>query len=161
MIVELVDRSRRAEPLEVFRRSAGMEMQREQLALNEIGLDRLAQADGDVGLAHGEVELFLGGDQRDADFRIKIEKLAEPRCQPMHADARCRRHPQLAVRPFTAVGELGAGGLELHEHFVRGGAQEFALLGEDEAARVAVEQRHAELGLERRDLPRHRRLRQA
>ena len=138
-----------------------MEMQREQLALDEVGLDRLAQPDGDVGLAHREIELFLGGDQRDADLRIEIEKLAEPRRQPMHADAGRRGHPQLAVRPFAAVGQLGARGFELHEHFMRGSAQQLALLGEDQPARMAMEQRHAELRLERRNLARHRRLRQA
>ena len=137
-----------------------MEPHREQLALDQVGLRRQAQSDRHVGLAHGEVELLVGGDQRDVDVGIKLDELAQPGSEPMHADARRRRHPQFAVRPLAAVGQLCARGFELHEHVVRGVMQEFALLGEDESAGVAVKQRHAELLLERRHLPRHRRLRQ-
>ena len=43
---------------------------------------------------------------------------------------------------------------------MRGVVEQLALLGEDEPAGVAVEQRHAEFLFERRYLPRHRRLRQ-
>ena len=64
------------------------------------------------------------------------------------------------LRPLAAVGQLGARRLELHEHVVRGAVEQFALLGEDQPARVAVKQRDAELLLERAHLPRHRRLRQ-
>ena len=126
-----------------------MEMHREQFALDQVGLRRLAQADGDVGLAHGEIELFVGGDQRDVDVGIKIEEFAEPRREPVHADAGRGGDFQFAVRPLAAVGELGARGLQLHEHFVRGAVEQFALLGEDQPARMAVEQRHGKLGFER------------
>ena len=161
VLVELVVRARRAEALEIIRRGVGVEMHREQLALDQVGLRRLAQADGDVGLAHGEVELFVGGDQRDVDVGIEIEEFAEPRREPMHADARRGRYFQLAVRPLAAVGELGARGLELHEDFVRRAVQQFALFGEDQSARMAVKQRHRQFAFERRNLARHRRLRQA
>ena len=124
-------------------------MHREQLALDQVGLGRLAQADGDVGLAHREVEFLVGGDQRDADFRIEVEEFAEPRRQPVHADAGRGGHLEFAVRPLAAVGELGARRLQLHEHFVRGAIQQFALLGEDQAARMAMEQRHRQLLLQR------------
>ncbi len=87
MIVEIVVRARRAEALEIFGRGIGVEMHREQLALDQVGLRRLAQADRDVGLAHREVELLVGGEQRDADVGIEIEEFAEPRREPMHADA--------------------------------------------------------------------------
>ena len=70
-----------------------MEVHREQLALDQVGLRRQAQADRHVGLAHGEVELLLGGDQRDADVGIEIEELAEPRGEPVHADADGGRVP--------------------------------------------------------------------
>ena len=68
---------------------------------------------------------------------------------------------EFAVRPLAAVGQLGARRLELHEDFVRGAIKQFALLGEDQAARMAVEQRYGELAFQCRDLTRHRRLRQA
>ena len=58
-------------------------------------------------------------------------------------------HLELAVRPLAAVGQLGARRFELHEHVVGGAVEQLALLGEDEPAGVAVEQRDAELLLER------------
>ena len=161
MVVELFERARRAEALEVFGRRVGVEVHREQLALDQVGLRRLAQPDRDVGLAHGEVELLVGGEQRDVDVGIEVEELAEPRREPMDADAGRGRHAQVAVRPFAAVGELGARRFELHEHVVRGAVEQLALLGQDQAARVAVKQRDRKLLLQRADLPRHRRLRQA
>jgi hypothetical protein len=79
----------------------------------------------------------------------------------VHPDAQGRGHLELAIGFLAAVGQLGACRLELHEHVVGGALQQLALLGEDEPARMAVEQRDAELLLERGDLPRYRRLRQA
>ena len=88
-----VERARRAEALEIFGRGVGVEVHREQLALDQVGLRRLAQPDRDVGLAHGEVELVVGQDQRDADVGIEIEELAQPRRQPVRADARAWSSP--------------------------------------------------------------------
>jgi len=48
----------------------------------------------------------------------------------------------------------GARRLELHEHVVGGAVEQLALLGEDQAAGVAVEQRNLKCLLERRNLPR-------
>src|SRR4029078_2126274 len=79
----------------------------------------------------------------------------------MDADAGRGLHPEFAVWTLLAVGQLGPGGLKLHEYVVRGVVQQFALLGENESAGVAVKQRHAEFLFERRNLPRHRRLRQS
>ena len=161
VLVEIGERLRRAEPLEIFRRREGVELHRKQLALDEIGLRRLAHADADVGLAHRQVEFLVGDEQVDADLGIELDEFAEPRDQPVHAEARRGGDAQVAVRPLAAVGQLGARGLELHEHFVRGAIEEFALLGEDQPARMAVEQRHREFLFERADLTRHGRLRQA
>ena len=160
MAVEIFEGARRAVFLEIFGRGINVEVHREKLALNQIGLRRLAQPDGDVGLAHGEVELLVGGQKRDVDFGIKVDEFAESRGQPMHADARRRGDAQIAIRPLPAVGELGARRLELHEHFVRGSIEQFALLGENQAAGVAVKQRYRQLLFERAHLARHRRLRQ-
>ena len=135
-------------------------MHREQFALDQVGLCRLTQPDGDVRLAHREVELFVGGDQRDVNVGIQIEKFTEPGREPMHADAGRGGHLQFAVRPLTAVGELGARRFQLHEHFMRCAVEHLALLGEDQAARVAVKERHRQFGFQRRDLARYRRLRQ-
>ena len=122
-----------------------MKMHREQLALDKVGLRRLAQPDGNVGLPHRQVEFFFGGNQRDTDVGKKIEKFAQPRHKPMHADARRRGYLQFAVRALAGIGELGARRFELHEHFMRGPIQQFALLGEDQAARMAVKQGNGQL----------------
>ena len=133
-------------------------MHGEQLALNEIRLRRLAQPDGDVGLAHGKVEFFLGGEQRDADVRIELEEFAEPRRQPVNADARRRGDAQIAIRSLAAVGQFRPRRFKLHEYVVRGAIQQFALLGEDQPARVTVKQRDGELLLQRAHLARDGRL---
>ena len=149
VLVEILVRARRAEALEVVRRGVGMEVHREQLALDQVRLRRLAQADGDVGLAHRQIEFLVGGDQRDVDVGIEVEEFAEPRRQPVHADARRGGYLEFAVRPLAAVGELGARRLELHEDFMRGAIKQLALFGEDQPARMAVEQRHRKLAFER------------
>jgi hypothetical protein len=141
VIVEILEGARRAEAFEIFGRSIDVEVHREQLALNEVRLGRLAQPDGDVGLAHGKVELLFGGQQRDAHFRIEVDELAEPRGEPVHADARRRGNAQIAVRPLAAVGQFGTRCFQLHEHVVRGTKQQLALFGEDQSARMAVKQR--------------------
>src|SRR5262245_41137580 len=78
----------------------------------------------------------------------------------MHADARRRRHLELAVRPFPRVGELGTGSFDLHEYFMRSAVQKLALLRQDKAARMTMKQRDAQLGFERGNLSRYRRLRE-
>ena len=160
MIVEFFVAARRAEALQIFRRRAGMEVHREQLALDQVGLGRHPQPDRDVRFAHREIEFLLGGQQRDADVGIKFEEFAEPRCQPVHAKADGRLHLQLAMRLLARVGQLGARRLKLHEHFVRGAVEQLALFGQDQPARMTMEQRRAQLLFERAHLARHRRLRQ-
>ena len=49
-------------------------MHREQPALDEVRLLRLAQPDRAVGLPHGEVELLIGEDQLQLDIGIEIEE---------------------------------------------------------------------------------------
>jgi len=115
-----------------------MEAHREQLALNQVGLGRLAQADRHIHRAHGKIELLIGGDQREMNVGVKLDKLAKPRREPVYANARRRRHSQFAVRPFATVGELRERSFKLQEHIVGGVVKELALLGENEAARMAM-----------------------
>jgi len=161
MLVEVLVGARRTQPLEIFRRRVGVEVHRKKLALDQVRLGRLAQADRDVRLAHGEVEFLVGGEEGDADLRIEIAELAESGCQPMDADADRGGDLQVAIRPLAAVGELGARGLELHRDIVRGPVEQFALLRENEAAGAAMEQRNREFLLQRAYLSGNRRLRQA
>ena len=54
-----------------------------------------------------------------------------------------------------------AHGVELEDHVAHGAEQHFALLGQNEAASVAMKQWRAEVGLQRSDLPADRRLAEA
>ena len=159
MLIEIFERARGTEALEIVGRRISMEMHGEQLALNEIRLRRLAQADRHIRLPHGEVELLVAGDQREAHFGIEVDELAQPRREPMHADTRARRHLELAVRFLPAVGELCARCFELHEHVMRSAIEELPLLGQNQPTRVPMEQRDRKLLFERRYLARHGRLR--
>jgi len=117
-----------------------MKAHREQLALDQIGLGGLAQPDGHVGCAHCEIELLVGRDQAQMNIRIKLDELPKPRGEPVHANAGRGRHAKVAVRPLAAVGELCARRLQLHEHVMGGVVKDLALLGEDQAARVAMKE---------------------
>src|SRR6266576_3926834 len=160
MRVEFIEGARGAEALDVFRRAIGVEADREQLALNEIGLGRLAGADRDIGLAHRQIEILVGDDHGNPDFRIKCCEFVEPRNQPVDAKRWWRRDLEVAARPLAAVGQLCARRLQLHEYVMGGAEQQVALLGENEAARMAMEQRYRKLLLQRADMSRNGRLRQ-
>ena len=133
-------------------------MHGEEPAADQIRLDRLAQAQRHIRLAHAEIELVLGEDHLHLDVGIKLEELAEPRRQPIGADAVGRGDAQLAMRLLAAVGEPRLDRVELHRHFAHGAQQKLALFGQDQAARMAVEERHREVLLQRAHLAAHRRL---
>ena len=95
------------------------------------------------------------------DLRVEIDELAEPRGQPIGAEAQRRRDPQFAVRLLPAVDEPTAHSVELEDHVAHGAEQHFALLGQNEAAGMAMKQRRAEVGLQRPDLSADRRLAEA
>src|SRR5215475_5051611 len=108
MRVEIVQRPRSPKALHVFRRAIGMEADREQLALDQVRLGRLADTDSDIRLAHRQIELLVGYDQLDPDLRIKRGELAEARDQPVDADALGGGDLEVATRPLAAVGEFGS-----------------------------------------------------
>ena len=115
-------------------------MHGEQPAADQVGLGRLAQPQPDVGFPHPEVQFLVGQDHVQADIRIEFEELAEPRREPAGAKPERRGDAQLAMRLFTAVHEVAAHRVELEHHILHGAEQQFALLGQDQAARVAMEQ---------------------
>ena len=129
-----------------------MEMHRKETALDQVGLGRAAQADGYIRLPHGKIELFVGQDQLDPDIRVKVEKLRDALGQPDRAEADRGRHLQLARGALAGLDEAGLGGLEPHAHVAGGPEQQVALLGEDQAPGMAVEQGSLQLALERADL---------
>src|SRR5262245_61804342 len=78
MLVEIVMRARRAEALEIVRRRVSVRMHREQLALDQVRLGWLAQANRNVGLAHRQIQFFIRRAQGDVDVGVKVEEFAEP-----------------------------------------------------------------------------------
>ena len=128
------------------------------LPLDEVGLDGLAQADGDVGLAHGEVEFLVVEDQVQVDRRMEVDEFVHARRQPCGAEADGGLDPEGAGRFLGGLAQPRGRSVELDQHLVGGAEQFLALLGEDQAAGVAVEKGNAEILFERADLPAHRRL---
>lgn len=131
-------------------------MHREELALDQVRLCRLAKTDRNIRLAHAQVELVVVEDEAQFHLRVEIYELVQPLGEPGRAQAHRRGDAQGARRLFPAVCQPGLDRLQLHEHFARGAVQHLALFGEQQAARVAVEERHLEIMLQRADLAAHR-----
>jgi hypothetical protein len=153
VLIEVLERAWRAKALQIPRRRIGMKMHGEQLALDYVRLRRLPHSNTNVGLAHGEVELFVGDDEINADIRIKLHEFAEPWNEPVHAKTRRGGHLEVAVRPLAAVGQLGPRRFEFHENVMRGTIEKLPLLRQDETAGMAVKQCDREFLLECADLP--------
>src|SRR5579871_3532858 len=127
-------------------------MHRHQMALDQLRLAGWGHADGDVGLAHAEVELPVVEQKIDGDIGVDLEELAHPGREPGRAEGHRGRHLQLALGPVLAFRQLSFGHGELGEDFMGGAVEQFALLGQDQAARVPVKQGDVEAFLERADL---------
>ena len=125
------------------------------------GWTRFAQAQRDVRFTHSEVEVVVRQQQLQFDFRVEFDELAETGGEPIGAEPKGRRHPEFAVRLFPAVDEPAAHGVELQNDVAHRSQQHFALLGQNEAASMAMKQRRAEVGLERPNLTADRRLAEA
>ena len=108
-----------------------------------------------------EVEIVVRQQKLQLHFRVKLDEFAEPRREPVGAEPERGRDPEFAVRLLAAVDEAAADRVELQNHIAHRAEQHFALLGEDEAARVAVKKRRAEVLFQRADLAADRRLAQA
>ena len=135
-------------------------MDRHQPALDQVGLRRPLQPDGDVGLAHAEVDLAVGHHHRDADVGIELGELGQMRRQPDGADADRGAQPEMAARLVAALVQRRLDHGHAARHLGGGLQHDLALLGQHEAARMPVEQRDPEMLLERADLPADRRLAQ-
>ena len=129
-----------------------MRMHGQQRPLDKVGLPRRLQPYRDIGFPHAEVELGIGQDQRDVDLRIELDELLDARRQPKRAEADRRGDLERAGRPFLAFGKLRLGHGELVVDLVRGLVEHLALFGQNQAARMAMEQRRIEAFLERADL---------
>ncbi|MNE66428.1 hypothetical protein D3C80_1619810 [compost metagenome] len=80
--------------------------------------------------------------------------------QPALAKAYGRRDAQLAARLVRRLAQLHLDAFKLHQHFMRGPVEDLALLGQDQAAGMAVKQLDADILFERAHLAADRRLRE-
>ena len=92
---------------------------------------------------------------RDIDFYSLCEHHLLPFFGKCHV-AYIPNGKVIGLSKIPRLVEIFARRLQLHEDVMRGAEQQVALLGEDQAAGVAVEQRDRQLLLQRRDLARHR-----
>ena len=161
MLVEIGDGSRLAALLEIVGRGVGVKMHGEQAPADQVGLHRLAQAKRDVGFAHAQVQFVVGQQKLQFDFRVELDEFAQARRQPIGAQRQGGGDAQVAMRLFAGVDQPAAHRVELEHDVLHRFVQHFALLGENEAAGVAMKERRAEVLFERADLPAHRGLAQA
>ncbi len=87
---------------------------------------------------------------------IALEELAQPGREPGGAEADRGGDLDAPGRLLLALGQQRLGHRQLGEHLADRAVQALALLGQDQAAGVAVEQRDLEVLLEGRDLARDR-----
>ena len=80
-------------------------MHGEQPALDQVRLLRLAQPDGAIGLAHGQVEFLVGEDELQLDIGIEVEEFRHALGQPAGAEADRGGDPQHAGRPVLGLGQ--------------------------------------------------------
>src|SRR5690606_9414018 len=94
----------------------------------------------------------------DLDFRVKLQKVLDLRCQPGRAEGHGGRDLQWSLRAILALAEHRLGHDELDEDLPNRVVQQLSLFGEDQASRMAMEQHHSEAVLQCVDLPADRRL---
>ena len=120
---------------------------------DQVGLGRLLHPDGDVGRPHVEVEFVVVQQQGDLDLGKALDELADARGQPGRAQSGRAGDAQ---RPFglaLAFRDHRLGRDQLDVDLLDRVVQPLPLFRQDQAARVAVEQRRAEAVLQRADLP--------
>ena len=160
MIVQFLDRARHAVLFQIIGRGVAQIADAHQMALDEVGLAWRGQTDGHVGFAHGEIEIVIDKQKRHVDLGIEIHELLDARRKPHRTEADGRCDLERAFGTFLGIGETGLGHRQFVEDLVRGQIQIFALLGQQQSARMAMEQSDAQALFERTDLAADRRLAQ-
>ena len=152
VVADRVEAGRRAAAGDVVARGEELHPDGHEALAHEVGLRGLLHAHGDVGLAHRQVDDALLQHQVDVEVGVALVEPRQPRHQPQRAEAHGGRHAELAQNLLLAVADARGGGVEALGHRGGGVEQKLPLLGQNQAARVAVEERGAERVLERADL---------
>ena len=103
-------------------------------------------------MAHVHVQLLVVEDQLDLHVGIERQEFLHLVGQPALAETHRRGDAQLAGRLVGVLGQLDLDAFQLHQNFMGGAIEDFALFGEDQAAGMAMEQLDADILLQRRDL---------
>ena len=138
-----------------------MIMHREQLALDQVGLNGRAHAERQIGLALGKIQFLVVHHQMHFHVRILGQELAQPRQQPIGADAMAGGDVQRAARRVMDILERFFRRRQPSQHIGDGGEQQLAFIGERQAAGMALEQGRGDFLFQGADLAADRRLRQA
>jgi hypothetical protein len=152
MTLQIVERLRLAVPVEIAGAGIDVGVEGHQPALDQVRLCGAMHADGDVGLTHAEIEIAVGDQQRDTDFRVSVEELPKMGGEPNRAHADRGVHPKMTCRGVAALAQC-----RLRPRHplgdIEGSLEEnLALLGEHEASGVAMEKGCREVFLERPNL---------
>ena len=129
-----------------------------QLALDHVLLGGRPGPDGHIGLQPRDVELVIGQEETQADIGEGGVKPGQTRRQPDGAQRRGRGNPQQPAGLVAHVLHRAFGQRHPAGDVARSLEQDTPRLGEQEPARMAVEELDAEALLQRGDLPAHRRL---
>ena len=136
-------------------------MHRRQLARDDARRERKAAADRGVEPFADDVDLAIVEVPVGNDARMAGEEVAQERDQELTTERLAHADLERAARLVVGRAYAGDGGLQRSERAVDLAQEPFALLGQCQAARAAMEQAHAEAGLEARDVLADARRRQA
>ena len=130
-----------------------MDLDADEVTLDQVRLAWRRHANRYIGFSHRQIELGIIDYQADLDLGVEIEEFPDPRRQPGRAEGDRRLDLERPFGPVLRFGDHAFRHRQLGEHIARGAKQEFTLLGQDQPAGVAVEQRDTQAFLERADLP--------
>ena len=160
MLRQIIGGRGRAMGRQIFGRCVKPHVDGHQAAADQIGLAGFLHANGHVGLAHGQVQQAFLKHQIDLEIGVFFVKRRQARGQPERPEPDGGRDPQFAKYLLLAVADARGGGIEALGHVLGRVKQQFALLGQDQTARMAVKQGRVQPFLQRADLAADGRLRQ-
>ena len=151
MTIDVLRMLRIAEFTQILPQSVDVRTDLQQLPLNEIWLTRRTHAEGNVGLAHCQVEFTVSQLKADINFRIQFDEFPDTRRQPSRPECGGFRHLKRSRGAFLAFSKLRFRHCQHVENFVTGAIEKLTLLSEQKTACVPVKQRRIQRRLERTD----------